>query len=78
VMQNNFSNGPRDEIEFDLTLDGLTVSARFQWDSNASGDDSLIVTPPDGIICYPADCVLTVRENDSGVLWLFSLEAVGM
>jgi hypothetical protein len=77
-MQNRMHNSSADEGEFTLTLDGLTITARFDWEVTIYGDDRVTVTPPDGVICVPADCTLTVQELFDGTLYLYSLESVGM
>lgn len=79
ILRNILTNGPQDTGQsFDLTHGGLTVSATFTWDIGLTGDDAVTVEPPEGIICVPSDCVLIVREMDTGTLWLFDLQAVGM
>ena len=78
VLENHDVNDRLDEVTFDLTLDGLSVGVRFDWDAQAGGADAVIVAPPDGYLCVPADCVLTVPERETGTLWIYSLDAVGM
>lgn len=74
---NDPSNYLDDNGEHVLTLDGLEVGLRFTW--NVSGDDDRIeLTPPEGVICDPRDCALSLAEGDTGVVYLFSVEGVGM
>jgi hypothetical protein len=73
---NDPSNGPGDDAVYLLDLDGLAVDARFTW--NAAGDsDRLDLTPPEGVICLP-DCSLVLDEGDTGTVWLYDLNRVGM
>lgn len=70
VMHNHINNSPLDNSRHELTLDGLTIDLRFEW--NRSGDDdAVIVTPPDGVLCIPADCVLMLPEGQGGKLILY-------
>jgi len=78
VLDNREVNSGSDEATFTLTLDGLTVGVAFDWDQGADGADAVLVTPPEGYMCYPASCVLSVAERHVGTLWIFSREAVGM
>lgn len=71
VMENNQVNGPHDEIVAELDLDGLKVWVSFDWDSGLDGEDAIAVSPPDGILCDPSDCVLQVREGETGTLYLY-------
>lgn len=74
---NDNSNWRDDNSDHVLTLNGLQVGLRFTW--NAAGDDDRIeLTPPEGVICEPRDCALTLPEGDTGVVHLFSVEVVGM
>jgi len=78
VLENSPSNGLHDTGRtFPLEHDGLSVEARFHW--NYSGDDdAVIITPPEGIICVPYNCELVVPESQTGTLWLYRTDAVGM
>jgi hypothetical protein len=76
-FDNRPQNGQLDEIDFDLTLNGLSVVVAFDWNVVAD-DDAIMVTPPEGYTCDPVDCTLTLSEGARGTLWLFSVEAVGM
>ena len=73
VTMNNFpANGPQDEGTHALTHDGLTVSVTFDWDQDGGQSDAITVTPPDGVICIPADCRLTLPEGAKGVVILYA------
>ena len=71
IFDNRSVNGRFHEGEYTLTLDGLTVSFTFDWDTGTSTHDAITVTPPAGVICGPS-CTLTLAEGDTGTLWLFS------
>lgn len=71
VMLNMMQNDQQDEVEFVLDLDGLLVDGFFDWDAGPLGADSVVITPPKGMFCEPADCVLTVPEGLTGVLRLY-------
>lgn len=74
---NDPSNDAADNGDHVLTLDGLEVGLRFTWNA-AGSDDRIELTPPEGVICDPRDCVLSLGEGDTGVVHLFSVEGVGM
>ena len=76
VMRNAFTNGPRDNAEHVLTMGDMVVLGQFAWDYGPYGSDALLVTPPDGMICIPRDCVLEVQEGLSGVLYLMPWEGM--
>lgn len=71
IMDNNMNNGPKDEITGTLSIPGLTIGIEFDWESGEYGEDSVIVTPPDGILCKPSSCILEVQEGHAGSLWLY-------
>lgn len=71
AMQNELVNSTIDEGTYPLELDGLSVTVTFEWDADSSGGDKITVTPPDGVICKPATCELTLPENTDGVIYLF-------
>lgn len=75
VMDNQMNNGPLDEKNYMLSLDGLDVWVAFDWDRD-EGSDALLVSPPDGVLCIPADCVLMVPEDKSGVLYLYEWDGM--
>ncbi len=70
VMRNVQMNGSRDDGFYVLTMPGLTVEAQFTWDAALEGHDRLTVTPPDGFVCQPADCSMTVAEGSTGIVLL--------
>lgn len=71
TLDNIQTNGPQDERTVPLSIPGVDALVTFDWDSGENGADSIIVTPPDGMACDPASCVLEVPENDTGVLYLY-------
>ena len=70
-MDNVMMNGAHDEIDAALSIPGLTIGVTFDWESGDYGEDSVIVTPPDGVLCKPASCVLELQEGQAGSLWLY-------
>ena len=70
VMDNQITNSPLDNGEYQLAMDGLEVGIHFTWDKY-QGDDAITITPPDGVICDPADCVLQLPEGKSGMVVLY-------
>lgn len=75
VMLNMPMNGPADELQYVLTIDGLDVHLTFDWDAEGTAD-ALAVSPPDGFICRPSSCVLVVDEGGTGVLYLIEWVAM--
>jgi len=65
VMRNNVMNGPQDDGTSALDLGPLSVAVTFKWDADGTRD-RLTVTPPDGLICIPADCAVVVEEGKVG------------
>jgi hypothetical protein len=70
-MYNHAANGPDDNSSHTLTLDGLDVEVKFTWDAGGDQPDALVVTPPDGVLCDPADCTLILDEGATGRVVLF-------
>lgn len=72
VMDNRLVNQGSDTGTYFLTMEGLTIEADFQWDQDpVLGSDRITVYPPDGIICEPVDCAVTVMEGATGTIILF-------
>jgi hypothetical protein len=59
-----------------LSIPGVAVEARFTWETDMIGSDTVTITPPDGILCWPR-CSITITEESQATIWLFSHEAVG-
>lgn len=76
VMRNAMMNSRHDNAEHVLTMGDLVVPVSFRWDFGDYGSDALLVTPPDGMICIPSDCVLEVQEGQTGVLYLMPWEGM--
>lgn len=70
VMRNAMMNDQHDNADHVLTMGDLVVGVSFRWDYGDYGTDAVLVTPPDGMICDPRDCVLEVQEGHTGVLYL--------
>lgn len=76
VMQNEPVNGAGDNGEHILILRDFPVVVEFVWNRGPAGEDAIIVTPPDGVICDPGTCVLELPENETGTLYLFRWEGM--
>ena len=77
IFDNRATNSSRDDGEYSLAHDDIALSFSFNW--NASGDsDEITITPPDGLTCLPTSCVLRMPEHETGTLFLFDSQAVGM
>jgi hypothetical protein len=66
TMDNWSANGPQDDAVYLLTMPGLAVEVEFTWDAGQIGEDRVTVIPPDGFICEPLDCQMTVPEGSIG------------
>jgi hypothetical protein len=67
TLVNHQVNNLRDNGEYFIAIPGLAVGVRFTWDADAfMGADRILVTPPEGIVCIPADCQATVPEGQIG------------
>lgn len=75
IFDNRMMNGPPDNGDYTLHHRDMTATFAFKW---TGGDDTIIITPPDGTVCLPVDCAMTVIEGGVGTLYLFSAEGVGM
>lgn len=72
TMQNEYVNQGRDDGTYTLSIDGLTIDARFTWDKDPIlGSDRIEVAPPVGVTCQPTDCGITVPEGQTGTIVLF-------
>ena len=65
VIENINMNGPGDDGSYALDMGALSVGVAFKWDAVGTSD-RLTVTPPDGLICIPADCAVVVEEGKVG------------
>lgn len=65
VIENINMNGPGDDGSYALDLGALSVGVAFKWDAVGTSD-RITVTPPDGLICIPADCAATTPEGGIG------------
>ena len=66
TMANVSLNGPLDDAIYPLAMPGLIIEVRFTWEHDETGADSLLVMPPDGMICDPLDCLMVVQEGQHG------------
>jgi hypothetical protein len=67
TLTNEHVNDGRDNAEYFVGIDGLSVGVTFTWDADGfSGADRITVRPPEGITCLPADCSVTVLEGFVG------------
>lgn len=51
-------------------MGALSVGVAFKWDAVGTSD-RITVTPPDGLICIPADCAATTPEGGIGRVVIF-------
>ena len=75
LFDNRNVNGPHNTGNYELLLGNLSVGFKFEW---TSGDDSIAVYPPSGVSCVPETCILRLREDTAGTLWLFGGIGSGM
>jgi hypothetical protein len=81
VFDNRLSNTDEDTgAQMLVRMPGLAVMATFAWNvpGGIAGADAVTITPPEGVVCLPSDCTVTVMEQFAGTIWLFSVEGVGM
>ena len=76
-FDNRNVNGPTDSGEYSLTMDGLALLFRFDWNADGN-DDAITVQPPEGVTCKPTSCVLSLPEDTEGTIWLYDAMDVGM
>jgi hypothetical protein len=81
IAQVEFWNSPVNQAHhngnYTVTGQGITLDVQFIWDHSWTSD-TIIVTPPDGVICDPHDCTLTLEESTGGTIWLYDTRGVGM
>lgn len=67
VLDNRYVNDGNDDGDYVLSLDGTQIGIAFQWDAvPLLGSDRITATPPEGIVCIPDDCAVTVMEGMTG------------
>ena len=76
TMHNEMMNDERDNGEHVMNLGDLSVWVEFAWNHDLLGNDAIVVTPPDGMICKPLSCVLVVEEGHSGTMYLMPWEGM--
>lgn len=59
-----------------ISLGGLSVDVRFEWNADFAGSDMVTITPPDGVLCWPR-CTILIAEDSQATIWLFSHEGFG-
>lgn len=71
VMLNRYVNQGKDDGDYTLPFDGVTIGVAFLWDAvPVLGSDQIPLTVPDGIVCVPTDCSIAVGEGLSGEIIL--------
>lgn len=70
IFDNRMVNDAHDNGDYSLTMDGLSIGVEFRWNAEGSSD-RIAVTPPDGVLCRPSSCVLTLPEDQSGRMVLY-------
>jgi hypothetical protein len=72
TLVNRYVNQGSDDGDYSLALDGVVFGIVFEWDfAPVLGADRITVIPPDGILCDPVDCGVTVMEGAEGQVILF-------
>lgn len=77
VVENHTNNGPHDNQTFRMQMPDLPITGRFEWEYMPDGADAVHVTPPEGIMCLPVDCILVAPEGGTETLLLFSTDGIG-
>lgn len=77
IFDNRMVNDADDNGTYALSMDGLALLFRFDWNDNGN-DDAITVQPPEGVICKPTTCVLSLPEDTEGTIWLYDAMDVGM
>ena len=75
IFDNRNVNDADDNGTYALSMDGLSIAVDFLWNADGSAD-RITVTPPDGVLCRPSSCALTLPEDQSGRLVLFEFEGM--
>lgn len=70
VFENVDRNGAHENGEYVVEHDGKSAIVEFRWNYDGFGEDAILVTPPDGMICDPIDCILSVPEGTTRTLYL--------
>lgn len=70
IFDNRMVNDADDNGTYALSMDGLSIAVDFLWNAEGSAD-RITVTPPDGVLCRPSSCALTLPEDQSGRMFLY-------
>lgn len=78
VFRNIPTNGSTDNGTYSLADNGIAVTFSFTWNSGGpGGSDGLIFEVPAPYVCVPS-CTLEVAEGNTGAIWLYLLDGVGL
>lgn len=67
TLDNRYVNDGQDNGTYFISIPGLVAEVDFTWDADPLiGSDRILVIPPEGIVCVPADCAVTVVEGFTG------------
>jgi hypothetical protein len=76
VFSNSQVNVPRDQVQYVLVMGDLTAGVSFALNVDPLGSDQITVNVPEGYIASPE--TITVQENASGTVFIYSADGVGM
>jgi hypothetical protein len=72
TFENRHVNDGGDTGTYVLSMEGLIVEVDFTWDADPLlGSDRITVRPPDGVLCLPESCAVTVIEGFTGTVILY-------
>jgi hypothetical protein len=71
IFVNKPSNGPFNNGNYYLSMDGIDVTVEFEWNA-MGGSDALHITVPDGLVVIPP--FLAVPEGSTGRALIYSGE----
>ena len=77
TLDNRYVNGGQDNGTYFIAIDGLVAEIEFTWDAEPLiGSDRILVIPPEGIICVPSSCEVTVMEGLTGSVVLLDWQGM--
>jgi hypothetical protein len=77
TLDNRYVNDGQDDGTYFIAVDGLVAEIEFTWDAEPLiGADRILVIPPEGILCLPASCEVTVMEGFTGQVVLLDWEGM--
>lgn len=77
TLDNRYVNDGQDDGTYFIAIDGLVAEIVFTWDAvPLLGSDRILVIPPEGILCKPENCEVTVMEGFAGEVVLLDWEGM--